>query len=95
MGKKDAYLIAYDISDDRKRLKIMSALLMYGNRVQYSVFEVMLTDSQLQSLISFFNSEIDKRKDSIRIYKLGEEALKGAKRYGNPITLGIFYDIYV
>ncbi|MEM1725493.1 MAG: CRISPR-associated endonuclease Cas2 [Thermoplasmata archaeon] len=95
MVSKEAYLIAYDISDDKKRAKVMSALLAYGNRVQYSVFEVILTDSQLKHLIDFFKEEINPKRDSIRIYRIGEETIKKAKRYGNPITLGILYDIYI
>lgn len=57
MVSKETYLIAYDISDDKKRAKVMSALLAYGNRVQYSVFEVVLTDSQLKHLIDFLKEK--------------------------------------
>lgn len=33
-------LVAYDITDDRRRMKVMKALERMGRRVQYSVFVV-------------------------------------------------------
>ncbi len=44
------YLISYDIPDDKRRLKIMHLLEGYGERVQYSVFEVWLTSQELEKL---------------------------------------------
>ncbi len=36
-------VVAYDIPDDKRRLKVMNTLLDYGGtRVNYSVFECML-----------------------------------------------------
>lgn len=44
------YLISYDIPNDKRRTKIMHLLEGYGERVQYSVFEVWLTESELEKL---------------------------------------------
>ncbi|MBC7317262.1 MAG: CRISPR-associated endonuclease Cas2, partial [Chloroflexi bacterium] len=41
------YVISYDIPNDRHRLRIAHLLEGYGERVQYSVFEVWLTEKQL------------------------------------------------
>lgn len=35
-------LIAYDVPDDARRLRMAKAALQYGDRVQYSVFVVAL-----------------------------------------------------
>ena len=47
---KHFYLISYDISNDKRRLKVMKALEDYGTRVQYSVFECWLRPQDLKSL---------------------------------------------
>jgi len=44
------YLISYDIPDDKRRLKIAHLLEGYGERVQYSVFEVWVTEKELEKL---------------------------------------------
>ncbi|HOV49703.1 MAG TPA: CRISPR-associated endonuclease Cas2 [Anaerolineae bacterium] len=44
------YLISYDIPDDKRRLKIAQLLEGYGERVQYSVFEVWVTEKELEQL---------------------------------------------
>lgn len=44
------YLISYDIPNDKRRTKIMHLLEGYGERVQYSVFEVWLTELELEKL---------------------------------------------
>ena len=48
--KKDFWVIAYDIADDCRRSRIVKHIEKYGIRVNYSVFECMLTDTQLQQL---------------------------------------------
>lgn len=44
------YLISYDIPDDKRRTKIAHLLEGYGERVQYSVFEVWATEKELETL---------------------------------------------
>ncbi|HQE92098.1 MAG TPA: CRISPR-associated endonuclease Cas2 [Anaerolineae bacterium] len=44
------YLISYDIPDDKRRLKVMHLLEGYGERVQYSVFEVWADEKQIDHL---------------------------------------------
>ena len=34
------YVVSYDIGSDKLRNKVAKVLLGYGNRVQYSVFEI-------------------------------------------------------
>src|SRR6266511_1773180 len=40
------YVISYDISVDRRRARVAKLLEGFGQRVQYSVFECDLTESQ-------------------------------------------------
>jgi len=66
------YVVCYDVSDDRVRNRIAKILLRYGNRVQYSVFEVMLkSQSELNILLYKLRKVADENTD-IRLYKLCE-----------------------
>ena len=38
-------VVTYDIPNDRRRLKVMKTLEGYGDRVQYSVFECLITNA--------------------------------------------------
>lgn len=69
------YLISYDVNTEdaagRRRLrKASKQCVNYGARVQYSVFELSLTDVELDELRSRLIGIIDPDKDSLRIYKL-------------------------
>ena len=70
-NKKSFYLIIYDITDDKKRKKISDLIDGYGTRVQYSSYEVWLTEMQLHTLLEKINRMYNE-KDSIRIYKLSQ-----------------------
>ena len=62
-------LITYDIRDDRRREKLAKLLLSYGDRVQYSVYECLVTQAQLET-IHCKSGEILAEEDSLRFYPL-------------------------
>ena len=66
----DFYVIAYDIADDKRRLKVAKQLERLGDRVQHSVFEVYLTSKELERLLKRLKKLIDVKEDSIRVYYL-------------------------
>lgn len=70
MRKKHFYVIAYDIADDKRRQKIVKLLESLGQRVNYSVFECMLTDLQLQKAKERMRSVIVAREDRVILYPL-------------------------
>jgi CRISPR-associated protein Cas2 len=63
------YLVSYDISDDRKRSRVAKTLRDFGSRVQYSVFECIMNDKELEKLTTKLDSLISK-EESVRIYTL-------------------------
>lgn len=68
---KHFVLISYDISDDKRRLKVMKALEDHGTRVQYSVFECLLRPQELERLKKRLRAHVTgKDRDSIRFYFL-------------------------
>jgi CRISPR-associated protein Cas2 len=74
-------VISYDISDDRKRVKVANLLADYGKRVQYSVFECRLDAKTLEKLIDQLEPFVE-GNDSIRVYQICESCLKKAVLLG-------------
>ena len=64
------YAVSYDISDDRRRLRIAKVLKDYGERVQLSVFELRLTNDQLERLKKRVTEVLDIEEDGFRIYPM-------------------------
>lgn len=83
-------VVSYDISDDRRRLRLADALKDFGERVQLSVFECHLDDRQLDRLRHRVVSIIEAAQDSVRIYRLcascheSLETLGQAEKTGDP-----------
>lgn len=70
-------LITYDVSttsaEGRRRLtRVAKKCLNYGQRVQNSVFECILDPTQFRRLKYELEALIDKEKDGLRFYNLGE-----------------------
>jgi CRISPR-associated protein Cas2 len=69
-------LVAYDVStidaSGKRRLsRVARVCLNYGQRVQHSVFECIVTPAQWLQMRSKLLEEIDKNDDSLRFYFLG------------------------
>lgn len=73
MSQRAFYLISYDIPDNKHRLKIAHLLEGYGERVQYSVFEVWVTEKQLETVRKQLEKHVEAGKGSVRIYQLCKE----------------------
>ena len=70
-------LVVYDVATDdaagRRRLRrVAKACEAYGQRVQNSVFECVLSDADMEMLVARLRAEMDETADSIRIYRLRE-----------------------
>lgn len=63
-------MIAYDITDDRRRSKIDRVLKNYAIRVQESVFEGWLSHAEIRLLQRELEEEMDAGHDHIRLYPL-------------------------
>lgn len=66
------YLVVYDIADNKRINKTAAILLDYGVRVQRSVFEIRLEDTQLPLLKSRLLAVLEPELDGIKIFKLCE-----------------------
>lgn len=69
-ANKSFIVIAYDISDDKKRYRAVKALKQYGVAVNMSVYECMLTKHQLEKLTEKLDRIIDKGCDKVVYYPI-------------------------
>lgn len=88
MIEKHFYVVSYDIVDDRRRARVAKILADYGDRVQYSVFELLLRKAeQLTEMERRLSRVVDTKEDSIRIYSLCASCLKRVRIIGRGEVL--------
>ncbi len=85
-------LIAYDVNvtspKGAKRLRsVARTCLNYGKRVQNSVFECIVNESQFVVLKDSLTQIIDSKEDSIRFYLLGSNWKRKVETIGKEYTL--------
>ena len=80
-------LVVYDIaiseSGTKRLAKTAKICEKYCTRVQDSVFEGILDESELTKLLNDLKRTIDENSDSVRVYRLSDNS--GSN---NPITIG-------
>ena len=80
-------LITYDVSttdaEGRRRLsRVAKKCVDYGQRVQNSVFECILDETQYRRLKLELEGLIDRQTDSLRFYNLGNNYKKKVDHTG-------------
>ncbi len=84
------YIITYDISDTKLRNKLSKILEKYGERVQYSVFELELSEREFRNLLSELKvNGLLKRSKGVKIfiYKLKPHLVAQIKRTSSKPSL--------
>lgn len=87
-------LVTYDVQTEtlegQRRLRKVARLCMdYGQRVQNSVFECVLTEVQLADLKNKLQTVMDKVHDSIRIYFLNRNQNRRIITLGRDDTVNV------
>ncbi|MFA7481778.1 MAG: CRISPR-associated endonuclease Cas2 [Vulcanimicrobiota bacterium] len=70
MSRRNFYIISYDVVKNSRRNRIAKALVNFGERVQKSVFECVITEKQYYQLKEKLDKQIDRETDSIRYYRI-------------------------
>jgi CRISPR-associated protein Cas2 len=78
------YLIAYDISDDKRRTKVHKTLCGFGQWTQYSLFECHLNDAELVTLRYRLDQILNSKEDNVRIYRICPTCQKKTDTIGSP-----------
>ncbi|MEG0391927.1 MAG: CRISPR-associated endonuclease Cas2 [Anaerovoracaceae bacterium] len=80
-------LITYDVNTEtpegRKRLRrVAKQCVNYGQRVQNSVFECVMDAAKSRQVKAILEDIIDKEKDSLRFYYIGNNYKKKVEHIG-------------
>lgn len=71
LTRRRRYLVAYDISDDKRREKVFAEMHGYGDWAQYSVFFCELTARELVKMRVDLRRAIHEKEDQVMILDLG------------------------
>ncbi len=82
------YVVAYDIPCDKRRKKVSDLLEGYGQRVQLSVFECVLTAHKYDELRRRLNKQVKLAEDSVRFYPLSKHTLAQVETWGGLPVMG-------
>ncbi|MBR4647035.1 MAG: CRISPR-associated endonuclease Cas2 [Bacteroidales bacterium] len=93
-------LITYDVEtvtpSGAKRLRrVAKECQNYGQRVQNSVFECVVTEAQFAQLKSSLASKIDKEKDTIRFYFLGNNWNNRIEHIGQQTSFDVTSELII
>ena len=70
-AKKKFLVVAYDITDDKRRKKVTKVLFRYGGvRVNFSVMELSVTEQDCHRLIKEISDVILQKEDTVIFYSL-------------------------
>lgn len=93
-------LVTYDVDTTtkagQKRLRLVAKeCLNYGQRVQNSVFECVVDNTQFTQLKIHLKSIVDELSDSIRFYQIGKNYEQKIETIGknNAVRLNIDQDL--
>ena len=81
------YIIAYDIADNKRRLRVAKTLESWGHRIQESVFQLRLDNATLARVCSSLAVHISESEDVIHIYSICSSCADRADILGAAIAL--------
>jgi CRISPR-associated protein Cas2 len=78
------YVVAYDISDDKRRTQVHKTLKGFGQWTEFSLFECFLTRKELLQMRAKLNEHLHAGEDRVRIYLICENCLPKIETVGIP-----------
>ncbi len=75
-------VVAYDVRDDTRRLRVAKVLKNALERVQKSVFEGELDADRLELVEARARRHINEREDNLRVYVLCARCAQSVRAYG-------------
>ena len=71
------FVVCYDITSDPRRRQVAACLDAYGDRVQDSVFEMLVDTLLFDKCLSELSGLIDATEDTVAVYRLCAPCEKG------------------
>jgi CRISPR-associated protein Cas2 len=87
-------VIMYDISDNRTRTKLFKLLKHYGEPVQLSIFEAIISEAQFAEMRSGVNRLIGSDAGQVRYYEICQTCNRGILVFGQARTT-VLPSIYI
>lgn len=81
------YIVAYDIANNKRRLRVAKILESWGYRIQESVFQLRLDAPSLARVRRLLSSVIKDAEDVIHIYPICASCADRADILGAAIAL--------
>jgi CRISPR-associated protein Cas2 len=82
-------VVAYDIADDKRRTRLYKTLLRYGEPVQLSVFECILTAEQFDRMRKEVAAVVADDLINVRYYDICEACHRRTATMGRAVTTSI------
>lgn len=79
-------IVAYDVSEDRRRARLAALLATWGDRVQKSVFECTVDAGELAEVLARAATIIDPDTDAVHVYHQCSSCTEHAKWLGQART---------
>ena len=64
------YVVCYDVSDDKRRRKLAELLDGYGDRIQDSVFEMVVDPDMMEGCTDRISALVERSEDRVAVYRL-------------------------
>jgi len=80
MVTKHIYIIAYDISGNKRRREVSKLLEEQGIRMNRSVFECFMLPNTYKALMQAVNEKIDPKKDIVLYYPICRNCFEKSKK---------------
>ncbi len=86
-GKLSSFtVVAYDVPDDRRRTRLFKTLRRFGEPVQFSVFECILSPEQVLEMQAAVDRVINGDEDNVRYYDLCQNCHRRTVTLGKAVT---------
>lgn len=83
MAETHFFVVAYDITSNKRRTKVHKILSGFGEWTQYSLFELFVNDKELVLLQNKLEKVLDPKHDSVRFYPLCGLCVKRVETVGS------------
>lgn len=78
-------VVAYDVSDDKRRIRLHKTLRRFGDRVQFSVFECVVTEHLFDEMRRAV-AQVVSPEDNVRYYDICASCRKETITLGRAVT---------
>ncbi len=79
-------VLAYDISSDNTRARVAALVSSWGDRIQRSVYECLISKTELDDLLVRIDDLIDHRRDAVHVFPLCAGCTDGVRYVGQAVS---------